>query len=255
MELVIGRQVAAAAACVLLGFALGCVYDLLRALRPGAGLTARIPGDILFCLLFFLTTFIYAAGRMEGAARGFMLPAAALGIRVWAALARPVTAPLFRALRRALGLLLRLTVFPIKFLRKILEKVNKKIKFLFKFHTKWYIITRKFSLPPKYAAAMPPKQKRESAMKWKKSSFVLLFIVAVVIIYSAVNIVSVRGRLKDAREERDSLQEEIEIQTQKNSQLQEDTESLGEESQIREIARDKLGLIESGAVIFYDVGN
>ncbi len=92
-------------------------------------------------------------------------------------------------------------------------------------------------------------------MKWKKTSFVLIFIVLAVIVYAAVNMASAQSRLREMEREEVNLQEEIEIQKQVNVQLQEDTEALGEETQIKAIAREKLGLIENGAVLFYDVGN
>ncbi len=92
-------------------------------------------------------------------------------------------------------------------------------------------------------------------MKRKKTRFVLIVILLAIVVYSAVNLISVQSLMKKAQQEREAMSEKVDIQNRENSELQESIESVGKESQIKDIARDELGLVESGEIIFYDVGN
>ena len=92
-------------------------------------------------------------------------------------------------------------------------------------------------------------------MKRKRQNFAFLIIALAIIVYSIVNLALVRVRLDEAQAEKSTLQESIELQKQANSQLKEDISSAGEPGQIKKIARQKLGLVQTGEIIFYDMGH
>ena len=92
-------------------------------------------------------------------------------------------------------------------------------------------------------------------MKRKRQNFAFLIIALAIIVYSIVNLALVRVRLDEAQAEKSALQESIELQKQANSQLKEDISSAGEPGQIKKIARQKLGLVQTGEIIFYDMGH
>lgn len=92
-------------------------------------------------------------------------------------------------------------------------------------------------------------------MKCKRQNFAFLIIALAIIVYSIVNLALVRVRLDEAQAEKSALQESIELQKQANSQLKEDISSAGEPGQIKKIARQKLGLVQTGEIIFYDMGH
>ncbi len=92
-------------------------------------------------------------------------------------------------------------------------------------------------------------------MKRKRQNFAFLIIAVAIIIYSIVNLALVHVRIDEARTEKSSLEENIELQKQTNSQLKEDISSAGEPGQIKKIARQKLGLVQNGEIIFYDMGH
>jgi len=254
MEVYLSQQISSFAACIILGMGYGLCCDVLRALRPGKNGKIRWPGDILCCIIVFLSLFFFSAGHMAGTVRLYNFAAALMGAAGYFRLLSAPVAAVLRKIRCGLVSCATLLFFPVKFLYGRLKIIWKSIKYLFNFGAKWYTMSSKFSHSVIRRHQFQSDNTRVNIMKWKKSSFVLLFIVFAVIIYSAVNIISVRSRLHQALQERDVLTDEIEIQTQINSQLEEDTKSFGEESKIKEIARDKLGLVENGAVIFYDVG-
>ncbi|MBR6812544.1 MAG: septum formation initiator family protein [Oscillospiraceae bacterium] len=92
-------------------------------------------------------------------------------------------------------------------------------------------------------------------MKRKRQNFAFLIIALAIIVYSIVNLAVVHVRLNEAEAEKASMQQSIELQKQTNSQLKEDISNAGEAGQIQKIARQKLGLVQNGEIIFYDMGH
>ena len=82
---------------LLLGTALGAVYDLLRPPRRRLG---RLPGallDLLFALLAGAAAFLYAMGALAGRFGLWELAASALGFLLYMDLLSPLFYPLFSA--------------------------------------------------------------------------------------------------------------------------------------------------------------
>lgn len=207
--------------------------------------------DAAFCLLFFLALFSYSMSAADGVVRSYVLLGTLLGAVVYfCALCRFVR-PALHLVAEVAALALRTTVYPVVLWGKFLKILYDNAKSIFKFHTEWYTINKTLKRPPGKSAM----RGEVGRMKRKKSGLVLIVILLAIIVYSAVNLISVQALLKRAQQEHEAMKEAVDIQKRENSELQESIESVGEESQIKDIARDELGLVESGEIIFYDVGN
>lgn len=109
----------------------------------------------------------------------------------------------------------------------------------------------------------PPRQKGGRAMARatthkktkKRTSTLLMLVVAVLVVALGVQIVRVYGQLKTAQQEESVLSQQLTQQQQENDALRSDLAKKDDESFIKALARDLLGLAEEGERIFYDVND
>ena len=93
---------------------------------------------------------------------------------------------------------------------------------------------------------------RTLKMKTKRSGILIKIIIAILIIYAAVSLVILCGKITDAKNAQADLQQEIEDVTAENSEM-EYALSHSEEDEVKEdIARDKLGLVDPDEQIYYN---
>ena len=71
----------------------------------------------------------------------------------------------------------------------------------------------------------------------------------------SIQIVKVYGQLKTAQREESVLNQQLAQQQQENDALRSDLSKKDDESFIKALARDLLGLAEEGERIFYDVND
>ena len=95
------------------------------------------------------------------------------------------------------------------------------------------------------------KQKKKA----KKSGGIVLAVVLLLIGVVGFELLNVYGQIAEAKEQERSLAVRVEEQRQANVSLQQDLSRADDEEFIKELARDLLGLAESGERIFYDVNN
>lgn len=93
------------------------------------------------------------------------------------------------------------------------------------------------------------------ATKKKRSSPVLLIVLAVLVIIVAVETVQVYSRLNEKKAEEARLLEELQADQQANDALKSDLDKADDEEFIKSLARELLGLAEDGERIFYDVND
>lgn len=86
-----------------------------------------------------------------------------------------------------------------------------------------------------------------------RSSFITKLVLLAVVIYAVASLLSMTGRIKDAQEENESLTAQVEAANLENERLRQEIEQYSEES-TEDIARDQLGLVSDGEILFYDVG-
>lgn len=92
-------------------------------------------------------------------------------------------------------------------------------------------------------------------MKMKKASLISKIVIAALVIYAVVSLVSTRSQLSAAEEKCNSLQEQVDDAMQTNSELQYAVDHSDDPETIEDVARNKIGLVKPGEKIFYDIGS
>lgn len=92
-------------------------------------------------------------------------------------------------------------------------------------------------------------------MKLKKAGFVTKIVVLAMVIYAAVSLVNMRGRIIQAREEQAQLEAEVKTLTASNAALEYEINHSTDPETIENIAREKLGLVLPGETVYYDISN
>lgn len=92
-------------------------------------------------------------------------------------------------------------------------------------------------------------------MKLKKSSLLAKLIILILAVYATVTLLTLQSRIQTAQEETASLQAQIESITQANNRLEADIETAGTAEGLEAIARERLGFVYDGEIIFHDIGD
>lgn len=92
-------------------------------------------------------------------------------------------------------------------------------------------------------------------VKFRRSSFLTKLLVLMVVVSSVVILVSQRSQIRENEAKTRALEDQAAHLVEENQNLREDIEGLGTDDSIKKIAREKLGLVESGEVIFSDIGD
>ena len=91
-------------------------------------------------------------------------------------------------------------------------------------------------------------------MRRKRSSILTKIIVFSLIIYACVNLISLRGRIEDARGQLHELRVAVAAKELRNAELEYEIENHNNPDVIANIARTQLGLVMPGEIVFYDGG-
>ncbi len=92
-------------------------------------------------------------------------------------------------------------------------------------------------------------------MKFKRSSLMTKIAVILPAVAATVTLVSLQSQLAEKERQAAELREQVAAVEQENQRLETAIEETGSEESIKAIARQKLGLVESGEIIFYDIGS
>ena len=92
-------------------------------------------------------------------------------------------------------------------------------------------------------------------MKFRKSSLLSKVIILALIVYATVTLISLRDQIADTQASSEQLENEITSMQQQNMQLADQIEQVNTIEGVKEIARNKLGLVTEGEIVFYDIGN
>ena len=92
-------------------------------------------------------------------------------------------------------------------------------------------------------------------MKKKRLGGILpkLILVAVAV-YALASLITLKGRILQARQANDALEEQRQMLILENAELEDDLSRKDDPDKIAELARENFGLVESGEVVFYDIG-
>lgn len=92
-------------------------------------------------------------------------------------------------------------------------------------------------------------------MKFKKSSLLIKLVILILVVYATVTLVSLQSQITAKRSEAEALSKNITSAEQENQRLQEAIDNIDTDEGIEEVARNKLGLVAPGEIVFNDVGN
>ena len=91
-------------------------------------------------------------------------------------------------------------------------------------------------------------------MKFRKAGFFTTLVILGLIIYACVTLASMRQKIAAAAETEAALHEKVTQIQENNASLQYDIDHADDPNVIAGIARQKLGLVTSNEIIFYDGG-
>lgn len=91
-------------------------------------------------------------------------------------------------------------------------------------------------------------------IQFKKSSWLVKLIVAIVLVFAMVTLIRLGRQFSEMQHEREELEAEIIQVQQTNAALSEDIEKMDTDEGVKEVAREKLGLVSEGEITFYDIG-
>lgn len=92
-------------------------------------------------------------------------------------------------------------------------------------------------------------------MRFKRSSLLTKILILVLVVYATVTLVSLQNQVTIREAEAERLQAEIETARQENLRLEQAIETLDTDEGVETVARQKLGLVSKGEIVYYDVGN
>lgn len=92
-------------------------------------------------------------------------------------------------------------------------------------------------------------------MRFKRSSLVTKVLILVLVVYATVTLVSLQSQVTEKEAQAAALQDDITAAQQENLRLEQAINALGTDEGVEAVARQKLGLVAPGEILFYDVGN
>jgi len=91
-------------------------------------------------------------------------------------------------------------------------------------------------------------------MKLVKSSLLVKLVILILVVYATVTLVSLRKQITEKNEQEAILNSSIAATQQENNRIQDSIDALGTDAGVKAVARDKLGMVDEGDIVFYDVG-
>lgn len=92
-------------------------------------------------------------------------------------------------------------------------------------------------------------------MKTTKASLMTKVVIFILIVYLSISLLNLRSRVQSAAEHYDAIQSQVVTQRAKNAAVEEHIRNSDDEETVLEIAKEKLGLVREGEVVFYDTTN
>ena len=91
-------------------------------------------------------------------------------------------------------------------------------------------------------------------MKLVKSSLLVKLVILILVVFATVTLVSLRKQITEKNEQEAILNSSIAATQQENNRIQDSIDALGTDAGVEAVARDKLGMVDEGDIVFYDVG-
>lgn len=92
-------------------------------------------------------------------------------------------------------------------------------------------------------------------MKFVRSSLLVKLILLIVVVYATVTLVSLRRQITEKQAESAQLTSSITSAEQENSRLTDAIENIDTDAGVEAVAREKLGMVAEGEIVFQDVSD
>lgn len=89
-------------------------------------------------------------------------------------------------------------------------------------------------------------------MRFKKTSFLTKLLLLIVAVYAVYMLVRLQDRIQVARQTVSDLEAQVVYAEQDNAQLKQDLNDIDSDRSVRSIARNRLGMVEAGEIVFRD---
>lgn len=93
------------------------------------------------------------------------------------------------------------------------------------------------------------------ALKFKRVGTITKFVLLILGVYMAILLLSVRTQIHNAEADLRALQTQVDEQTATNASLAADIANRNDPDTVLAIAKERMRLVESGEIIFYDTTN
>ncbi len=92
-------------------------------------------------------------------------------------------------------------------------------------------------------------------MKSRKTGILTKLIVMIIMIYTVVTLVGLNSKIAAAEAQKARLEQEVSNIEARNAELEHSIKNSNDPETIQKIAREKLGLVKPGEIIFYGTNN
>ena len=89
-------------------------------------------------------------------------------------------------------------------------------------------------------------------MRFKKTSFLTKLLLLIVAGYAVYTLVRLQDRIQIARQTVSDLEAQVVYAEQDNAQIEQDLKDIDSDRSIKSIARNRLGMVEAGEIVFRD---
>ena len=92
-------------------------------------------------------------------------------------------------------------------------------------------------------------------MKFKRAGIITKVVILILVAYLAILLLSVRAQIRGAETNLQTLQTQVDEQTATNASLAAVIANRNDPDTVLAIAKERMRLVESGEIIFYDTTN
>lgn len=92
-------------------------------------------------------------------------------------------------------------------------------------------------------------------MRVTRASLLTKIVILALLIIVAISLLELSGRMDQVQAQKEELARQVAAQTQINADLEDAIEHSDDPEWIADVARDKLGLVAPGEIIFYGIGD
>ena len=91
-------------------------------------------------------------------------------------------------------------------------------------------------------------------MTFKRAGFLTKIVVLILLIYMAISLLDLRGKIQDVQDQRDVLARQVTDQRLENQKLDDAIANSSDPEMLEQVARDR-GYVEENETLFIDVAN